>query len=359
MELIVDIKKKLHNFKLDVSFSFSNSILGILGESGSGKSMTLRCIAGLITPDEGKIILNGRTLFDSEAKINIPIKDRRIGFLFQNYALFPHMTVEKNIGYALKNLSFSERNRIIDEMLNIMQIENLRERYPHEISGGQQQRAALARALAVNPEALLLDEPFSALDNHLRSIMLKQMTNTLSEYKGVTLFVTHNLEEAYELCNNLIIISKGKKSGEGNKKGIFKKPPSLACARLTGCKNISEVAFLSPTIIKALDWNLDIKLSEAPSENITHVGIRAHQIRLAETEDKNTFECCPVHTSETPFRRLVYLKLKKNETKNMDYNLIWDIPSEQWNVIKSRPLPWRISLDKENLIYINEKMETP
>ncbi len=357
MELIVNIKKKLHNFNLNIEFKCNNSILGLLGESGSGKSMTLRCIAGLVTPDEGKIILNGRTLFDSDTKINIPIKDRKIGFLFQNYALFPHMTVEKNISYALENLSRLERNMVVDKMLNMMQIEDLRKRYPNEISGGQQQRVALARALAVNPEVLLLDEPFSALDNHLRSIMLKQMTNTLSEYKGATLFVTHNLEEAYELCENLIIISNGKKSGHGNKRDIFKNPPSLACAKLTGCKNISEVKYISPRIIRALDWDLNINLPEHSLKNITHIGIRAHHLRLAESENENTFDCYPVHTSETPFRNLVYLKLNEKHDKIKDYNLIWDMPSEQWNMIKHEPVPWRISLGKENLIFINEKME--
>lgn len=354
MELIVDIKKKLHDFDLKINFQCNNSILGILGESGSGKSMTLRSIAGLITPDEGKIILNGRTLFDSAAKINVPIKDRKIGFLFQNYALFPHMTVEKNISYALSKVPSHERNRIIDEMLTMMQIEHLRKRYPHEISGGQQQRVALARALAVNPEALFLDEPFSALDNHLRSIMLKEMSRNLSNYNGVTLFVTHNMEEAYQLCENLIIIANGRKSGEGNKKTIFKNPPSLACAKVTGCKNISEVKLLSETVVKALNWNCEIKLPQGLCENLTHIGIRSHHIKLATSEVENTFLCYPSFTSETPFRTLVYLKLKENNNNSTDYDLIWDMPTEQWNSIKDAPLPWKIYLDKENLIYIKE-----
>lgn len=357
MELIVDIEKKLTNFNLNINFKCNNSILGILGESGSGKSMTLKCIAGLVKPDKGRIVLNGRILFDSDSGINIPIKDRKIGFLFQNYALFPHMTVEKNIGYALKYLIASERNKIIDEMLNIMKIEELRKRYPHEISGGQQQRVALARALSVNPEALLLDEPFSALDNHLRDIMLKQMSNILSKFNGETLFVTHNLQEAYELSENLIIISKGSKAGTGNKKDIFKNPPTLACAKLTGCKNISEVKMIAPGVVRALDWNCEFKLSGDAHGQITHIGIREHYIRLAETKEENTFNCYPVFTSETPFRRLVYLKLNEKNVGN-DYDLIWDMPAEEWESVKSRPLPLRISIEKENIICFNEKKET-
>jgi ABC-type sulfate/molybdate transport systems ATPase subunit len=355
MELMVDIKKKLKDFTLNVSFKNDKSILGILGESGSGKSMTLGCIAGLIRPDEGRIVLNGRTLFDSAAKINVPIRDRKIGFLFQNYALFPHLTVEKNIGYALSNCSVSEKNKIIDEMLHMLQMENLRKRYPHEISGGQQQRAALARALAVNPEALLLDEPFSALDNHLRSIMLKQMSSTLSTYKGVTLFVTHNLEEAYQLCEDLIVISKGKNCAAANKKDIFKNPPTLSCAKLTGCKNISEAKYIAPGMVKAMDWNIDINLPEEACKNISHIGIRAHHIKLAETNGENNYLCRPVHTSETPFRMLVYIKLNENKSSN-DHDLIWDIPSEEWNVLRQIQPPWKISLEKRNLIYIHEKL---
>lgn len=354
MELIVDIKKKLQDFDLKVNFKCTNSILGVLGESGSGKSMTLRCIAGLVTPDEGKIILNGRTLFDSENKINVPIKDRNIGFLFQNYALFPHMTVEKNIGYALSKHSSKDRNKIVDEMLHMMHIEGLRKRYPHEISGGQQQRVALARALAVNPEVLLLDEPFSALDNHLRTIMIKQLTNTLSNFKGVTLFVTHNLEEAYQLCENIIVISKGKKAGEGNKKDIFKNPPTLACAKITGCKNISKVEKVSDGIVKAIDWNCELSVAKGVSENISHIGIRSHHITLANSEEKNTFNCYPVFTSETPFRTLIYLRLKEKASDEEDYELVWDMATEQWNEMKNKPVPWKISLNKDNLIYIKE-----
>lgn len=358
MELIVDIEKKLDNFKLKVNFTCNNSILGILGESGAGKSMTLKCIAGLVKPDKGRIVLNGRTLFDSDANINVPIKDRKIGFLFQNYALFPHMTVEKNIGYALKQLPNSERNRIVDEMLNMMQIEQLRKRYPNEISGGQQQRVALARALSVNPEALLLDEPFSALDNNLRELMLKQMSNTLSKYKGETLFVTHNLEEAYGLCENLLVISNGKKVGEGNKNDILKNPPSLACAKLTGCRNISEVKLISQGVVKALDWNCEIKLPKIKSEKITHIGIREQHIKFVEGKKENTFDCYPIYTSITPFKTLVYLKLNDKDNISGDYDLILNMPSEEWKIIKTRPLPLRILINKDNIICINEKMES-
>jgi ABC-type sulfate/molybdate transport systems ATPase subunit len=358
MELKVDIKKKLSDFMLDISFECNNSILGVLGESGSGKSMTLRCIAGLIEPDEGRIILNGRTLFDSQKNINVPIKDRNIGFLFQNYALFPHMTVENNISYAIYKKSTKERTKIVDEMLKMMEIEDLRKRYPHEISGGQQQRVALARALAVNPQALLLDEPFSALDNHLKTIMLKKMSDTLSRYNGTTLFVSHNIEEAYQLCEDLMIISKGTKATLGNKKDIFKNPPSLASARLIGYKNISPAKVLSPYYVEALDWGCKIKLANNIQENISYIGIREHLIQLTEDQDYNNFNCWPIYASETPYSMLVYLTFNEKLLSDNDFHLIWEIPFEQWNKIKNAPKPWKIHLNENNLILIREKMET-
>lgn len=351
MELIVDIKKKLSDFMLSVSFECNDSVLGVLGESGSGKSMTLRCISGLVKPDEGRIILNGRTLFDSKKNINIPIRDRNIGFLFQNYALFPHMTVENNINYALyKN---KDKNRIVDEMLKVMQIENLRKRYPHEISGGQQQRVALARALATNPEALLLDEPFSALDNHLKTIMLKQMKDTLSKFNGATLFVTHNIEEAYQLCEDLMIISKGIKIAQGNKKNIFKRPPSLDSARLLGYKNITSAKVVSPDLAQALDWGCEIKLPNNIEKNITHIGIREQLIQVTDNQDYNNFNCWPMYTSETPFSMLVYLSLNDKPSINSDFHLVWEMSLEKWDKIKSEPKPWRIHLDENNMIFIN------
>ncbi|MFL0267108.1 sulfate/molybdate ABC transporter ATP-binding protein [Candidatus Clostridium radicumherbarum] len=355
MELIVDIKKNLSDFSLNVNFECKNSRLGILGESGSGKSMTLKSIAGLITPDEGRIILNGRTLFDSNNNINVPIKDRNIGFLFQNYALFPHMTVENNIKYALYKKSAEEKNKIADDLLSLLHIEDLRKRYPHEISGGQQQRAAIARALAVNPEALFLDEPFSALDNHLKGVMLREMSHTLSRYRGVTLYVTHNLEEAYQLCEDIMIISKGSIAAIGNKKEIFKKPPSAEAAKLLGYKNISTAKKISSDYVNALDWGLNIKVPNHIKESITHVGIKENLIQLYNGETDNNFHCWPLYTSETPFSVFVYLSFEEKVSENSDYHLVWEVSIDKWENIKNMPKPWKIHLDESNIIFINEK----
>ena len=198
MELYVDIKKKFPGFSLNIQFEGSKERIGLLGASGSGKSMTLRCIAGLVKPDEGKIIVNGKIFFDSEKGINLKPQNRKVGFLFQNYALFPHLTIKENIAFGIIGLSYSDRDLKVLQLLEKFHLTGLENRYPHQVSGGQQQRVALARTIATEPDILLLDEPFSALDEHLRSHMTKEMLGFLKEFNGSTLFVTHNMEEAYQ-----------------------------------------------------------------------------------------------------------------------------------------------------------------
>lgn len=222
MALLVDIEKVLQGFTLKVKLDIGNETLGLLGQSGCGKSMTLKCIAGIETPTKGKIILNGRTLFDSEKGINIPIKKRKVGYLFQNYALFPNMTVLQNIQFGLKDLSQKEREKIAQDKINMFQLNGLENRYPSQLSGGQQQRVAIARALAVEPEILLLDEPFSALDNFLKSQVEKELMDVVNSYGRTVIFVSHNMDEVYRICDNIKIISNGKEEASGTKKKYLK-----------------------------------------------------------------------------------------------------------------------------------------
>jgi ABC-type sulfate/molybdate transport systems ATPase subunit len=386
MKLFVDIKKKLPGFELNMNFETNRDILGFLGSSGSGKSMTLNCIAGVVTPDWGKIVLNNRVLFDSEKGINLPIKDRRVGFLFQNYALFPHMNVKQNIGYALNLLSKAERKKIVAEKIEMMQLTGLEKRYPSQLSGGQQQRVALARALAVDPEVLLLDEPFSALDNHLRRQMIIQMSETLSKYTGATLFVTHNLEEAFQLCDNIIIVDKGNKIEAGNKKDIFKAPSTVATAQLTGCKNITPVKMLTSDLVEASQWGCKIKVNNPKENLLTHIGIRAHYIELLELQHNyrpqsnmepknhinpeisfhsmsgkdfdssvaskfnNIFQCWPAQVRDNPFSKIIYLKLQTPPLGDWDYNLQWELSLDDWDKLYKMPPPWNAFLNPHKLI---------
>lgn len=350
MGLSVAIKKKLPGFTLETSFDTNTGVVGLLGASGSGKSMTLRCIAGLVKPDEGRIVLNDRVLFDSEQNIDLPSRQRRVGFLFQNYALFPNMTVAQNIAYGLQKKAKLQKQAIIQQMIALNKLEGLENRYPFQLSGGQQQRAALARALAVDPEALLLDEPFSALDEHLRLQIMTQLLDLLRNYGGSTVFVTHNINEAYRMCHKLVVLANGRVEEQGPKNELFSKPATRTSARLTGCKNIASACYISPHELEIPDWGIRLQIEDQLTPAIQYVGMRANYIKLASQLDhKNIFRCWPVFTSETPFRMNVYISLEKPPADQNDYQLQWEISKEEWAELQTRPLPWLISLHPQKI----------
>ena len=355
--LSVTLTKHLPNFTLDVSFSADEQPLGLLGGSGAGKSMILRCLAGIETPDAGRIVLNGRVLFDSEAGINVPICDRNIGILFQNYALFPHLTIAQNVAFGLhQKLPPEQIQEIVTQQLSAVHLEAFAERYPHELSGGQQQRVALARALASQPEVLLLDEPFSALDTHLRDQIERQLIDRLQDYQGVTLLVTHNLDEAYRVCHQLLVLDGGTTIAHGPKHNIFEHPQTVSVAQLTGCKNISPALTHGPNQIEARHWQCVLQTVEPVSSNLTQIGIRAHQINLQTSPQAssapNTFPCWLATTSETPHGMTLYLKLHRPPTNERDYHLQAEVLKDKWSSLKDQPLPWTVYLDPLRLILL-------
>ncbi|OBQ39977.1 MAG: maltoporin [Anabaena sp. CRKS33] len=347
--LFLNIEKRLPNFHLQVAFNTDDQPLGLLGGSGAGKSMILRCLAGIETPTQGQIILNNRVLFDSENNINIPIYQRRIGFLFQNYALFPHLTVAQNIAFGIPK--YIDTKTEVEKQLIAMKLQGFGNRYPHQLSGGQQQRVALARGLASNPEALLLDEPFSALDTHLRSQLEQQVTEILADYSGVTLFVTHNMEEAYRLCPNLLVLEQGKAAHYGSKYEIFQHPASVNVAQLTGCKNFSRANILAPQEIEAIDWGCNLQVGENIPSELSYVGIRAHHLIFTkDPQQVNTFPCYLVRTSETPHRMTVFLKLHSVGNHAHDYHLQGEIYKEKWVNIQDQSFPWYVQLEPSRLL---------
>ena len=230
MSLLVDIRKDLGNFKLSVCFDTDAAVTGLLGLSGSGKSVTLRCIAGIMTPDSGKIILDGVTLFDSEKRICLPPRRRRVGYLFQEYALFPHMTVRQNI-----QVCTGENAR---ELLEQFHLTDVADKKPDAISGGQRQRTALARILASRPKAILLDEPFSALDESLRRELEPEVHRHLHTFGGRVLWVSHERGEIYRSCDAVCTLSPGVSGRLTTPEQLFRAPVTVAEARLAGFENL-------------------------------------------------------------------------------------------------------------------------
>jgi len=260
MSFLIDISSRLNSFTLQISLDSGKmkpgQIIGLLGPSGSGKTMTLRSIAGIAKPDSGKIIVNGCTFFDSEEKINRKPQARRVGFLFQNYALFPNMTVSQNIECGLAGARMQkkytssalrktgrrtfakedrgEREEKIREVIRRMHLEGLENRKPSELSGGQQQRTALARILVGNPQIVLLDEPFSALDEYLRDQLLDETMDQLTGLGITVFFVTHSRIEARKVCSDIAIISQGRICEMGKTEDVFANPSSEWGKILTG-----------------------------------------------------------------------------------------------------------------------------
>ncbi len=243
--LDVRVTRRLPGFLLDVAFEAAEETTVLFGPSGSGKSLTLQCIAGVMRPDAGRIIADGRTLFDSEAGVTLPPQKRRVGYVPQNYALFPHLSVQQNIAYGLHESPSEERTARVNEMVELMALKGLEHRRPRELSGGQQQRVALARALAFHPDMLLLDEPFSSLDSSIRGELRDELL-ALQKRTGVTtVVVTHDLEDAFVLGQRMAVIDDGRVLQEGSREEIFYRPRNRRVAEFVRTRNVLPGTVLS------------------------------------------------------------------------------------------------------------------
>jgi molybdate transport system permease protein len=358
MSLEVAIEKSVPGFRLAVEFTADGAPLGLLGPSGSGKTMVLRAIAGLEKPDRGRIALQGRVLFDSEKGVDVPARERRIGLLFQNYALFPHLSVAQNIAFGLQRLPPDERDRRVSAQLAAAHLEGLAERFPSTLSGGEQQRVALARALAIEPAALLLDEPFSALDSHLRGALERQLRENLASYSGSTVFVSHNLEEAYRVCEKLVVLSGGAVVAQGPKEEIFRHPPTLEVARVTGCKNFSRARRTPDGLVEALDWGCTLRVAQDLAGPPAHVAIRAHHIRVHPAGESraenssNRFPCWLAQMTETPFRVTLDLRIGAAPAGPADFHVQAEIFKTEWESFRDLPQPWAIELAPDRLFLL-------
>ena len=324
MSLEVEIEKRFDGFTLRAQFTAQDTATAILGASGCGKSMTLRCIAGIVKPDKGRIVLDGVPLFDSEKKIDLPPQKRGVGLLFQNYALFPNMTVEQNILCGLHaEPDRAKRRAACAEMIRALRLEGLEKRLPVALSGGQQQRAALARILAAQPKILMLDEPFSALDSYLREQVEGEVGALLAAFQGPALLVTHNRDEAYRLCREMIVMDGGRVLRAGETKAVFADPRSCTAARLTGCKNILPCVKAGPRSVRLAGWEAELHLAAEVPEAVCAVGIRAHDFAPCAAGAPNALPVRVVSSGENPF----------------DWNLICTAPGGEgrlwWKVSKA------------------------
>ena len=306
MALIVDIRKRLGNFSLDVAFTAEGgAVTGLLGASGCGKSMTLKCIAGIERPDEGHIELDGEVLYDSAARISLSPQRRRVGYLFQNYALFPNMTVEQNIAAGVRDRAL--RRETAARLIRSLWLEGQEKKYPRQLSGGQQQRVALARILANGPKALLLDEPFSALDDYLRWQVELELMDVLDGFAGPVAFVTHSRDEVRRLCRRVCVLDRGRAQPLQPVEELFGAPRTLSACLLSGCKNVSRAVPLPDGRVEAPDWGAILDPGVPLPEGLTHVGIRAHFLRPAEGPGVNRLPCRVLRVVEEMFSTVVML----------------------------------------------------
>ncbi len=318
MSLEVSIRKAFPGFTLDVDLEAGSETLGFLGASGCGKSLTLRCIAGIETPDEGRIVVNDRVFFDSEAKVNLTPQERKTALLFQNYMLFPNLTIEQNVGAGIdKRASKQERARIVSEELRRFGLEGFGGRYPAQLSGGQQQRVALARMLAARPDILMLDEPFSALDAHLKSVLEQNLVSLFDAYEGTILYVSHDIDEALRFCDRIAVVEAGHIMEVDTGDDLVNHPRSTAGLKLSGCKNATPAVRESDHEAWLPKWGIRVRTAEPVPADIKTFGVRARYIERAEGPGPNCFRARVDRVSDSRFERTVLLGfLDRDDSEN-------------------------------------------
>ena len=348
MSIYVDIEKTLGDFHLKMAFEAGNETLALLGASGSGKSMTLKCIAGIEKPDRGRIVVDDVVLFDSEKHINLPPQQRHTGLLFQNYALFPNMTVLQNIrAGANREPDRKKREAMVAAIMDSFGLTPLAHHLPSQLSGGQQQRTALARILVSNPNILLLDEPFSALDNHLRFRLEQEVRQLIGRFGKTVVLVSHDRDEVFRLSDSIAVVSDGSIDAVGSKSEVFHNPQTRMGAMLTGCKNISAVEILDENHIRATDWGLTLEVPEIPADTKA-VGVRMHDIRPG--AGKNTFRCRVVEEIENPFSYTILLQ-RVNSTGASPIG--WELEKAVWNKLRAPEIG--VCLPPEALLLLKDE----
>ena len=308
MSLEVNIRKSFSSFTLDVAFEAGDETLGFLGASGCGKSLTMRCIAGIETPDEGRIVVNDRVFFDSERKINLTPQQRKTALLFQSYMLFPNLTVAENVAAGIgREASKADRDALVAAELKRFGLEGFDRRYPAQLSGGQQQRVALARMLAARPGILMLDEPFSALDAHLKSVLEQNLVSLFDAFHGTVLYVSHDIDEALRFCDRIAVVEAGRITETGTGDDLVNRPQSLAGVKLSGCKNATAAVRTGEHRVRLPKWGIEAATSAAVPEDVKALGVRAFFLQRVDGPGENCYRVRVDRVSDSRFERTVLL----------------------------------------------------
>ena len=309
MSLEVDIRKTFGSYSLDVSFTAENEVFGLLGASGCGKSLTMRSIAGIETPDEGRIVVNGQVFFDSEQGINLKPQVRKTALLFQSYMLFPNLTVEDNVAAGIpKQTPKAERDAIVLEELRRFDVAAFAKRYPAQLSGGQQQRVALARMLAARPGILMLDEPFSALDSHLKSVLEQNLSGLFDVFDGTILYVSHDIDEAVRFCDTIAVMEQGKLMEVDKGRELIENPKSLAGIKLSGCKNAPEAEYADDHTVYCPAWGVEIRTEQQVPHDVKAIGLRAFNLQKADGPGEDVYRMRVDRVSDSRFDRMALLE---------------------------------------------------
>ncbi|MCC6109087.1 MAG: ATP-binding cassette domain-containing protein [Denitrobacterium sp.] len=314
MSLELSIRKHLGSFDLDVDLTAGAGVVGLLGASGCGKTLTMRCIAGIETPDEGRIVVNDRVFFDSEAGVNLSPQERKTALLFQNYMLFPNFTVEGNVGAGIpKSVPADERKHIIDRELHRFDVTAFAKRYPHQLSGGQQQRVALARMLAANPCILMLDEPFSALDSHLKMMLEQNLSSLFDAFDGTIVYVSHDIDEALRFCDSIAVMERGHIVEIDQGREIVDAPHSKAALKLSGCKNVVDVKRTGDDTVFSPQWGVTLHIPSGVPDGTKALGVRASYLERASEPGENVFRMRVDRVSDSRFERSAQLAFLDRE----------------------------------------------
>lgn len=351
MAIEVRIHREFDDFKLDVQFRSESRRIGILGASGCGKSLTLKSIAGIERPETGKIESAGKVFFDSAKKIWMPPQERNVGYLFQNYALFPTMTVEKNIGIALR-CGKKEKEKKVRDMIERFSLQGLEKKLPGQLSGGQQQRTALARIMIYEPDMILLDEPFSALDSYLKEQTQRECLELLQDYPGTVILVSHSRDEIYRFSEEVLVMDGGKAVIQKTVKELFEHPQKVAAAKLTGCKNIEEIVWKDGKHLYVPGWDMVIPAGMGSVGGAQAIGIRAHEFTTERTESDGEL-VFPVYKPEVKEDLFEYhVQFFTSECAKTP--VVWKVSKKLWDVGEKGVPKW-LHLKREHILFLERE----